>query len=159
MFGQPKYSSARSANVREIDRRLRSIEHGLERASTRAASSAVGTADQVTESVASVLASLADRFRGLSMGDEAAKFRGDAAKFGNDTQGLLKAVLTTDGYRILAMNRRVAEELQITERYAESFATIPIRKHGKKPSRPCWPLARNSRSTVVIRQVLQRKLK
>jgi ElaB/YqjD/DUF883 family membrane-anchored ribosome-binding protein len=84
MFGQPKYSSARSANVREIDRRLRSIEHGLERASTRAASSAVGTADQVTESVASVLASLADRFRGLSMGDEAAKFRGDAAKFGND---------------------------------------------------------------------------
>ncbi len=79
MFSHPK-----SRTINEIDRRLRSLEQGLERAGTRAASTAVSTSDHVTETVASVLGSLADRFRGLSIGEEAAKFGGDAAKLGND---------------------------------------------------------------------------
>ena len=76
MFGHP--------NLREVDRRLRLIEQGLERAGKRASSTAVGTADHVTETVASVLANLADRFRGVSIRDEAAKFGGDTARIGND---------------------------------------------------------------------------
>ena len=46
MFGHP--------NLREVDRRLRLIEQGVERAGKRASSTAVGTADHVTETVASV---------------------------------------------------------------------------------------------------------
>jgi ElaB/YqjD/DUF883 family membrane-anchored ribosome-binding protein len=70
--------------INEIDQRLRSIERGLERAGTQAASTAVSATDHVAETVASVLGSLAERFRGLSIGEEAAKFGGDAAKLGND---------------------------------------------------------------------------
>ena len=76
MFGHP--------NLREVDRRLRLIEQSLERVGKRASSTAVGTADHVTETVASVLDSLADRFRGVSIRDEAAKFGGDTARIGND---------------------------------------------------------------------------
>ena len=84
MFGQARNSHALSASVREMDRRLRSMEQGLGRVGTRAVSRANGTADHVTDTVSSVLASLADRYRGLSLGDEAVRFGGDAAKFGND---------------------------------------------------------------------------
>ena len=84
MFGRRKYSGTRSDHVREIDRRLRSLERSLERAGTQVASRAAGTADHLTETVGSALAGLAERFRGLSIGDEAAKFGGDAAKLGND---------------------------------------------------------------------------
>jgi uncharacterized protein YukE len=44
------------------------------------------TADNVGETIASALSSMADRFRGgaNSMGDEAAKIGGEAAKLGND---------------------------------------------------------------------------
>jgi hypothetical protein len=77
MFGQPGYSRTMSANVREIERRLRSMEKRLERAGVRTSASAVETADHVGDSVAAVLSSLADRFRGgaNSMGDEAASGR------------------------------------------------------------------------------------
>ena len=53
-----------SANVGEIERRLRSIEQRLERAGGRAAASAAQTADHVAESIASALSGIADRFRG-----------------------------------------------------------------------------------------------
>ena len=85
MFGQSKISHARSANVREIDRRLRSLEQGLGRAGPRTASRAFGTADHISETVASALSSLADRIHEISIGDDAAKFGNEAVKFGNDT--------------------------------------------------------------------------
>jgi ElaB/YqjD/DUF883 family membrane-anchored ribosome-binding protein len=84
MFGQTRNSSTRSGHVRELDRRLRSMEEGLGRAGNLAVARAVGTGDHVKDTVASVLGSLADRFQQLSIGDEAAKFGGGAAKFGND---------------------------------------------------------------------------
>ena len=84
MFGQSRTSVMRSEAVREFDRRLRSLEQGLERAGSRAASKAAGTTDLVSEAVASVLSGLASRFQGVSLGDEAAKFGGEAAKLGND---------------------------------------------------------------------------
>ena len=51
-----------------------------------ASASAVETADHVGETVAAVLSSIADRFRGgaNSLGDEAAKIGSEAAKLGND---------------------------------------------------------------------------
>jgi ElaB/YqjD/DUF883 family membrane-anchored ribosome-binding protein len=84
LFGQSRNSNGVLPTVREVDRRLRSLEQGLGRAGSRAVSRAAGTTDQVYETVASVLSSLADRFQGVSIGDEAAKFGGEAAKLGND---------------------------------------------------------------------------
>jgi ElaB/YqjD/DUF883 family membrane-anchored ribosome-binding protein len=84
MFRQPGNSRAISASIRELDRRLRSMEQGLGRVGTRTVSRANGTADHVTDAISSVLASLADRYRSLSIADEAARFGKDAAKFGND---------------------------------------------------------------------------
>ena len=73
MFGQSGYSRTMSANVREIERRLRSMEERLERAGVRTSASAMATADHVGETVAAVLSSIADRFRGgaYSMSDDA----------------------------------------------------------------------------------------
>ena len=75
-----------SANVREIERRLRSMEKRLERVGVRTSASAAETADHVGETVASALSSMADRFRGGAnlMGDEAAKIGSEAAKLSND---------------------------------------------------------------------------
>jgi ElaB/YqjD/DUF883 family membrane-anchored ribosome-binding protein len=84
MFGQTRDSYARSANFREIDRRLRSMEQGLGRAGSLAVARAVGTTDHVRDIVAPVLASLVDRFQQLSTGVEARQFGEDAAKIGND---------------------------------------------------------------------------
>jgi ElaB/YqjD/DUF883 family membrane-anchored ribosome-binding protein len=84
MFGHNTFSGARSAQFREIDRRLQSLERNLEHTGTRAASRASGTADQLTEIVSAVLAGLTERFRGLPSGDDALKFGGDAAKLGTD---------------------------------------------------------------------------
>jgi hypothetical protein len=63
MPGQSGYSRATSANVGEIERRLRSIEQRLERAGATAPPQAQ-TADHVGETIASALSSIADRFRG-----------------------------------------------------------------------------------------------
>src|SRR5512140_1368026 len=86
MFGQSGYSRPMSANVREIERRLWSIEKRLERLRGRTSAGAVETAGHVGEIIAAVLSSVANRFRGGAnlMGDDAAKFRSEAAKLGND---------------------------------------------------------------------------
>jgi ElaB/YqjD/DUF883 family membrane-anchored ribosome-binding protein len=79
MFGQQStYSRAVSANVAEIERRLRDLERNLERVGSRTAASAGATADELRDTVASTLSSLIDRFRG-----SADAFSRDAAKFGD----------------------------------------------------------------------------
>ena len=85
MLGQSGHSRAMSANVGEIERRLRSVEQRLERVGGRASASTLQTADHVGETVAAALSSIADRFRGgaNSVSDEAAKFGSEAAKLGN----------------------------------------------------------------------------
>jgi ElaB/YqjD/DUF883 family membrane-anchored ribosome-binding protein len=85
MLGQSGYSRAMSANVGEIERRLRSVEQRLERVGGRASAGAMQTADHVGETIASALSGIADRFRGgaNSMSDEVAKFGSEAAKLGN----------------------------------------------------------------------------
>jgi len=78
-----------AASAREIDRRLRSIEDRLERTGARGARKAMDTTDRVTDAVASVLGSLAERFRGISLSDETARFAEDATKIGNAALGRL----------------------------------------------------------------------
>ena len=86
MLGQFGFSRASSANVGEIERRLRTLEQRLERARNRASAGAMETADQVGDSIAAALSSIADRFRGRadSMSSEAAKIGSEAARLGND---------------------------------------------------------------------------
>jgi ElaB/YqjD/DUF883 family membrane-anchored ribosome-binding protein len=85
MLGQSGYSRAVSANVGEIERRLRSVEQHLERVGGRASASSMQTADHVGETIASALSGIADRFRGgaNSMSDEGTKFVSEAAKLGD----------------------------------------------------------------------------
>jgi ElaB/YqjD/DUF883 family membrane-anchored ribosome-binding protein len=86
MFGRPRYSRVMSANVDEIERRLRSVERRLERVVGRTAAGAMVTADHVGGTIASALSSMADHFRegANSMGGEATKIGSEAAKLGND---------------------------------------------------------------------------
>jgi ElaB/YqjD/DUF883 family membrane-anchored ribosome-binding protein len=75
--------SARSrTNWDEIERRLNSVERSIRRDGKRIAN-AVPSTDQVGDLVASVLNAVAERFRGVSVGDEAARIGNEAAKFGN----------------------------------------------------------------------------
>jgi ElaB/YqjD/DUF883 family membrane-anchored ribosome-binding protein len=85
MFRQSAYSRAISADIGEIDRRLRALERTLERVGGRVSVGAGQAADRVGESVAAALGHIAERFRNGagSMGDEAARFGGEAAKLGN----------------------------------------------------------------------------
>ena len=75
MFRQSGYSRAISADIGEIERRLRALEQRLRRVGDRASASAAQTADRVGETIASALTSMAERFRGGAgtMGDEAAE--------------------------------------------------------------------------------------
>jgi ElaB/YqjD/DUF883 family membrane-anchored ribosome-binding protein len=84
MFRQSGYSRAISADIGEIDRRLRALERTLTRAGGRASTNAGQAADRLGESVAAALGSIAERFRNGagSMGDEAEKFGSEAARLG-----------------------------------------------------------------------------
>lgn len=86
MFSQPRYSRAISAQVGEVERRLRSLEQRLERAGDHAPATARHAADRAGDVIASALGSIVDRFRGDSdsIGDAATKIGGQAAKIGDD---------------------------------------------------------------------------
>ena len=63
MFGQSGYSRAISADIGEIERRLRALERRLERVGSRTSAGAAQAADRVAETVAAALGSMAERFR------------------------------------------------------------------------------------------------
>ena len=100
MFCRSGYSHSVSAKVGEIERRLQLVEQQLQRVGGRASASAVETADHLGETIASVLGSIADRFRvgANSMGDEAVKIGNEAAKVGND---VVRRLSKEVGYRPL----------------------------------------------------------
>jgi ElaB/YqjD/DUF883 family membrane-anchored ribosome-binding protein len=86
-------SRAISADIGEIERRLRTLEKHLERIggntskNTAQAVDRIGeTADRVADTVATALSTMAERFRGgaSSMSDQAGKMGNEAAKLGND---------------------------------------------------------------------------
>jgi len=82
MLGQSGYSRAMLPNVREIERRLRSLEQQVERVGGRTSASTAEVAKRAGAAIAPVLSSIADRFRGgtHSMSDEAAKLGNDALR-------------------------------------------------------------------------------
>jgi ElaB/YqjD/DUF883 family membrane-anchored ribosome-binding protein len=82
MFSQSGYSRAMSADLAEIERRLRALEKRLERAGSRTASGAVQAADRMGDAIASALSDMSDRFRdgSRSVGGGALKLSNDAAK-------------------------------------------------------------------------------
>jgi ElaB/YqjD/DUF883 family membrane-anchored ribosome-binding protein len=89
MSGSQRYSRAFSAEVGEIERRLRSLEKNLERAGARASSNAKDAAEGLGEVVASALFGWADRFRRSAgtVGDQSLAVGKDAARFGSSALG------------------------------------------------------------------------
>jgi ElaB/YqjD/DUF883 family membrane-anchored ribosome-binding protein len=83
MFRQSGYSRAIAADIGEINRRLRGLETTLERVGGRASASAGRAADRLSETVATALGGIAERFRDGSLRDDAARYGGEAAKLGN----------------------------------------------------------------------------
>jgi ElaB/YqjD/DUF883 family membrane-anchored ribosome-binding protein len=84
MLGQSTYSRAVSANVADIERRLRSLEQSLESAGRSTASSVASTADDLRDSIVSGLSGLVDRFRNSSLNAEASRMGDTAARVGSD---------------------------------------------------------------------------
>src|SRR5262252_7061566 len=82
MLGQSGYSRTMLPNVREIERRLRSLEQQLERGGDRTSASTAEIAERVGAAIAPVLSSIVDRFRGAthSVGDEAERLSNDALR-------------------------------------------------------------------------------
>src|SRR6516162_1886203 len=75
-------SNSLSFNVREIERRLRSLEQQLERIGDRTSASTAEVVERVGAAIAPVLSSIADRFHAgaHSMSDDAAKLGNDALR-------------------------------------------------------------------------------
>lgn len=86
MSGSSRYTRAISAEVAEIERRLRLLEKDLENAGARASTSVRETAESLGDAIASRLGGWADRFRdGASVvGDRSATVGKEAAKLGSD---------------------------------------------------------------------------
>jgi ElaB/YqjD/DUF883 family membrane-anchored ribosome-binding protein len=82
MLGQSGYSRAMLPKIREIERRLRSLEQQLERVGDRTSASTAEIAERVGAAIAPVLSRIADRFRSgaHSVGDEAARLGNDALR-------------------------------------------------------------------------------
>ena len=81
MLGQSGYSRTMLPNVREVERRLRSLEQQLERVGDRTSAS-TEIVERVGAAIAPVLSSTADRLRGgaHSVSDEAAKLSNEALR-------------------------------------------------------------------------------
>src|SRR5213078_247841 len=63
MFQRSGYSRAISAQIGDIEQRLRTLERHLEAAGSRSAATAAQTANHVGENVASALSSIAENLR------------------------------------------------------------------------------------------------
>jgi len=68
--------------MRDLDRRMRSLERGAYQVAGRAQAGAMQATEQVSDAVASALADFFGRFRGVR--GDAARFGQEAARFGND---------------------------------------------------------------------------
>ena len=108
MSGAERYSRAISAEVGEIERRLRALERNLERAGGAASANVKARAESLGDALASTLFGWADRFRESAsvLGDQSTAFGKDAAKVGRST---LKEVSTrTEQHPLFALGIAVA---------------------------------------------------
>lgn len=83
MAGSSRYSRAISAEVSEVERRLRALEKSLEDIGARTSTNARDTAESLGDAISSALSRWADRFRQSSVGDQSAAFAKDATEFGS----------------------------------------------------------------------------
>lgn len=84
MFARSDSRRSLSANIGEIEKRLRLLEQRLDRASGRASAGAVETGEHVKDAIASALAGVIDQFRSGGMSGEAVKIGNEAAKLGGE---------------------------------------------------------------------------
>ena len=103
MSGSSRYTRAISAEVGEIERRLRALEKSLEKIGTQASSSARDRAEGIGDALASALAGWADRFRGTAnaLGDQSAAMSKDAARLGS--AGLSRLSDETERHPLFAL--------------------------------------------------------
>jgi len=130
MFSRSGYSHAISAEIGNIDQRLRSLERQLERAGGRSAANAAQAADRVGDTIASALQSMADRLQGgaNSVRDEVAKIGGEAAKLGNHA---LRRLSNEVEHRPLVM-LAVAVGVGILVGLASHHRATPQRAHQRR---------------------------
>ena len=82
MSGSSRYTRAISAEVGDIERRLRLLEKDLEKIGARASSNAKDAAEGLGDAIASALSGWGDRFRqsAVSLGDQSARIGKDLGK-------------------------------------------------------------------------------
>jgi len=82
MFSRSGYSRAVSADIGDVEQRLRALERRLEGIGSRSAAGATQAVDHVGDVIASTLSGVAEALRGRanSMGEDVAKLGGEAAK-------------------------------------------------------------------------------
>jgi ElaB/YqjD/DUF883 family membrane-anchored ribosome-binding protein len=85
MAGSSRYSRAISAEISNVERRLRALESSLENIGARTSTNAQDTAESLGDAIALALSRWADRFRqsASSVGDQSAAFAKDATEFGS----------------------------------------------------------------------------
>jgi ElaB/YqjD/DUF883 family membrane-anchored ribosome-binding protein len=85
MFSRSGYSRAVSADIANVEQRLRALERRLEAIGSRSAAGATQAVDHVGEVIGSTVSSVAEALRGRagSMGNDVAKLGGEAAKLGD----------------------------------------------------------------------------
>jgi ElaB/YqjD/DUF883 family membrane-anchored ribosome-binding protein len=127
MLGQSGYSRAMLPNVREIERRLRSLEQQLERVGGSTSASKAELAERAGGAIAPVLSSIADRFRGgaHSMSDE-------AAKLGNDALRRLSKEVEHRPLLTLAVAVGVGILVGLASRFAAAGAPRPPRRRAAR---------------------------
>jgi hypothetical protein len=108
MSGAQRYSRAISAEVGEIERRLRALERNLERAGGAASATVKASAESLGDTVSSTLFGWADRFRQSAnvLGDQSTAFGKDAARLGRTTLNEVSA--KTERYPFVALGVAVA---------------------------------------------------
>ncbi len=85
MAGSSRYSRAISAEVTEVERRLRALEKSLENIGARTSTNARDAAESLGDAIVLALSRWPDRFRqsASSAGDQSTAFAKDATKFGS----------------------------------------------------------------------------
>jgi ElaB/YqjD/DUF883 family membrane-anchored ribosome-binding protein len=105
MTGSSRYTRAISAEVSEIERRLRALEKDLEKVSARTSTNARDTAEGLSDAIAAALGGWADRFRqsAASIGDQSASLGKGAARFGGSALQRVSAETEAHPFFALAL--------------------------------------------------------
>jgi hypothetical protein len=97
------YTRAISPEIGDVERRLQTLQRGIEKLGTRASSNAPNCANGLSEAVASALSSWADLFRqgASSLSDQSAAFGKDAAR--TVLQRLIKSQMKPNSAHLLLL--------------------------------------------------------